>query len=107
MDRLSYQDYLKSDHWKEIRRAALEFYGFACCLCGKRDNLNVHHRNYNNLHNENIQLDLIVLCKDCHTCFHGKLPEYPFFSLVEIGGENYEEPEFSYLDRVFMGLTNG
>ena len=87
---MDYQKYLQSDHWKKKRRAAIKFYGGTCCICGREDDLNVHHRNYDNLNNEHIAHDLIVLCHDCHSCFHGKYPD---------------QKEFSIIDYVFMRLS--
>ena len=69
---LKYKEYLKSDHWQQKRIDALDHYGNSCVLCGSQDNINVHHRNYNNLGHENIKTDLIVLCKLCHEKFHSK-----------------------------------
>ncbi|HUS51151.1 MAG TPA: hypothetical protein VMZ91_13370 [Candidatus Paceibacterota bacterium] len=68
--RISYKKYLKSDHWQKTRLRALRFYGGSCVLCGKKTQLNVHHRNYKNLGKERISKDLIVLCQGCHEMFH-------------------------------------
>lgn len=65
-------DYLNSDIWQRTRRLALEFYGGACCLCNSNLDLNVHHRTYERLGDERLA-DLIVLCRDCHAKYHGKV----------------------------------
>lgn len=67
-----YNDYLKSEHWLKIRKIALNFYGNKCGRCCESDvnRLNVHHKNYYNLHNEDVKLDLFVLCKNCHEAYH-------------------------------------
>lgn len=67
-----YQKYLRSSHWQNTRLQAFEYYGNCCAICGGNDNLNVHHRNYNNLGKETINKDLIVLCRNCHSKFHDK-----------------------------------
>lgn len=66
----SYFKYLKSAHWKAIKKLALQMYK-SCVLCNSKKKLNVHHRNYDHLYNEIITEDLIVLCKDCHCLYHG------------------------------------
>ena len=70
--KLEYQDYLNSDHWKEIRIEALNRAGHRCQLCSSTYNLNVHHNTYKNRGNEDLK-DLVVLCRDCHAKFHDKL----------------------------------
>lgn len=67
-----YQEYLKSDHWKEIRLKALDRAGNRCQLCSSTDNLNVHHNTYKNRGNEDLK-DLVVLCRECHAKFHDKV----------------------------------
>lgn len=71
--KLPYNEYLKTDHWKNIRQQAFTHYGAACCLCNSKRQLNVHHRSYDNLGEEPMS-DLIVLCRNCHAKFHDKLP---------------------------------
>ena len=66
---INYYDYIKSDKWKRISRAAKERAGYKCQLCNSKGTLNTHHRTYENLGNERPE-DLIVLCESCHTIFH-------------------------------------
>jgi len=70
--RLPYAEYLKSDHWQEVRRQKLRSAGYHCQLCNQPGVLDVHHRTYERLGCERSS-DLIVLCRDCHTTFHHKL----------------------------------
>jgi hypothetical protein len=69
-----YEDYIKSPEWKSRAEAAKNRAGNRCQVCNGRESLNAHHRTYENLGNEG-EMDLIVLCKDCHKLFHdnGKL----------------------------------
>lgn len=64
-----YQEYLNSDHWKQIRLKALKRAGYKCQLCASNKELNVHHNTYKNKGHENLN-DLVVLCRDCHKKFH-------------------------------------
>lgn len=66
---LEYREYLKSNHWKEVREAALERADYKCQLCSNKEYLNVHHNNYKNLGHEDPN-DLVVLCRNCHRKFH-------------------------------------
>lgn len=69
---MTYEDYIKSDEWKKRREWALYFWEYRCSLCFSEDDLQVHHRTYQRLGNENLN-DLIVLCKSCHERFHERL----------------------------------
>ena len=70
MDKDNYREYLRSDHWKQVRNQQLEKYDNRCAVCGSRDNLHVHHIDYSNLGREG-NPDLIVLCESCHRTIHG------------------------------------
>lgn len=62
----SYQDYLQSSLWKQIRRRALDRDGGKCCVCGGTAN-QVHHQTYSIdvLTGKNIR-PLKSLCDACH-----------------------------------------
>lgn len=66
-----YQNYLNSPRWIEKRNEALYLADYKCSRCGERENLHVHHLNYDSIGNES-QADLFVCCKDCHKLFHVK-----------------------------------
>lgn len=69
---IRYRQYLKSEHWQQIRKVALERADHKCQVCGHRDKkLNVHHNTYENKGHEDLT-DLCVLCDDCHKAFHKK-----------------------------------
>ncbi|KKN78312.1 hypothetical protein LCGC14_0351710 [marine sediment metagenome] len=67
--RESYRHYLRTPHWKNVRKLTLRMYR-SCVLCGIRWGLEVHHRNYDRLYEEIISEDLIVLCGGCHNIYH-------------------------------------
>lgn len=72
LKQMPYSEYLKTDHWQEVRRKSIKRSGFKCQLCNEEGVLNVHHRTYENRGQEGY-LDVIVLCADCHGKFHNKL----------------------------------
>jgi hypothetical protein len=62
--------YLRSEHWREIRLAALERAEHRCQVCNRTERLDVHHRTYERVGDER-PADLTVLCRRCHDLFHG------------------------------------
>lgn len=70
--KLTYKEYLKTDHWLRIRGEALTRSCNRCQVCSATRKLNVHHNSYKNKGNEHPE-DVCVLCSDCHKTFHGKV----------------------------------
>lgn len=63
-------NYLKSDHWRDLRIQKLASVDTECRRCGKKDHTNdVHHVNYRNLYDVGL-MDLMVLCRYCHGEVH-------------------------------------
>jgi len=71
MHKIEYIEYLKSDEWKERRKYIMELIGWVCSKCGEKAT-QLHHLNYDNIGNEELDVDVIALCKDCHDEIHGK-----------------------------------
>lgn len=69
IDRRLYDLYLVSDKWKAIRKNAIESSNRKCINCGSKIYLQVHHKTYDRLGNEDLN-DLAVLCKECHVLAH-------------------------------------
>lgn len=68
-----YAEYLQSEKWKSIRESALVIHGKKCKECGNESDLQVHHLRYPEiLGTENVESDLVVLCKECHQKLHKK-----------------------------------
>ena len=65
-----YQSYLESQEWEFKRMDCLAYYRHRCGACYSKENLEVHHRTYERIFNEEPS-DLIALCRDCHEKFHG------------------------------------
>jgi len=66
---VNYYEYLLSDLWGKRRYAALERADFKCELCGEIDSLEVHHKTYERLGNEDPS-DLVVMCNGHHWIEH-------------------------------------
>jgi len=60
-----YSAYIRSPAWRLKRAARLERDGGRCVVCGERA-VNVHHISYENLGAENVQRDLVSVCRACH-----------------------------------------
>ncbi len=67
--RLSYQEYIRSGAWYRKRYGALQRAENRCQVCNSPEQLQVHHRSYQNLGSEKPS-DLVVLCECCHKLFH-------------------------------------
>ncbi len=65
---LKYYEYLQSEQWVQIRIEMLIKYP-VCQRCGSEFDLQVHHKNYDHIFNEEPG-DLEVLCKRCHKSEH-------------------------------------
>lgn len=69
--KLNYQEYLRTEYWKEVRRLIHIYYGERCMLCKSGSDLRVHHNSYDRLGCEYYS-DLILVCHTCHSKIHGK-----------------------------------
>ncbi len=67
----NYKNYLKSNHWLSVRKRfySSKYFKGCCFCCESTDNLQVHHKTYKNIFNENDK-DLVCLCRDCHNTVH-------------------------------------
>jgi len=66
---MPYSRYLNSKHWEIVRRRALAVAEGRCFYCGAKESLDVHHLTYRRRGCE-LDEDLIVLCRTCHTDEH-------------------------------------
>lgn len=72
-----YRDYINSPAWKKKSDAAKERAKYRCQVCNTKDEiLDTHHRTYERLGRE-LESDLIVLCRSCHTLFETKSKNRP------------------------------
>lgn len=75
MNKSEYRDYLKSDHWQNLRLRKLKR-TTGCFICHKPESPEIHHIRYKNLTDVN-QHDLKRLCASCHELFHAFKNEHP------------------------------
>lgn len=67
---MPYKEYLQTSHWKRLREEKLSNVGYRCQVCNRGGRiLDVHHRTYERLGQE-LERDLTVLCRACHSFFH-------------------------------------
>jgi len=74
---MNYSEYMQTEQWRQRRSARLAFDNHCCVSCGRTNELEVHHTNYNRLGFEPMG-DLITLCARCHNDAH-------FFPKIDIG----------------------
>ena len=73
MEYESYNEFLKSDEWKQVAEMVKDRDGNKCVICGSTENLNAHHIGYNGDRlNED---DIVTLCNRCHECLHDGINE--------------------------------
>lgn len=60
-----YERYINSSQWQAKRELVLARDNGRCVLCDSNTDLEIHHRNYDRLGNEDLS-DLTTLCRDCH-----------------------------------------
>jgi hypothetical protein len=65
-----YAEYLRSDHWLELRRTYRAERPWQCRSCGEKKRLDLHHLTYKRLGKEHLD-DLTPLCRSCHQAKHG------------------------------------
>lgn len=100
---LTYNDYIKSDDWKKKRQTALIHYHFQCCFCGRKYELDVHHKKYDNLFNEPFE-DLTVLCRAHHTLFHDHIQEMKIAKMQDVRkvSVEWERTKEATQDRILL-----
>lgn len=75
-------------HWSKNRRKVIERDGGECRLCGKTEDIHVHHitparlfgEDYQSMNEEN---NLVCLCRDCHNRWEGRFIDCEHDEFVE------------------------
>lgn len=79
----SYKEYLKTKHWRDIKKKYNKKYKYECSCCGSSDKgLHLHHITYERVGNEQLE-DLVYLCKDCHSKIHSIINETKDTSMLQ------------------------
>lgn len=68
----SYEEFLQSDHWKEVKKKALsrkKTYG-KCQICGTDKNIDLHHTSYKWIGTKHELRNIIPLCRRHHNEVH-------------------------------------
>lgn len=67
-----YLQYLKSEHWQTLRRAAFERDGYKCIRCRSPRRIGGHHKRYRADLNSCTVDDIETLCWRCHRGWHAE-----------------------------------
>jgi len=71
---MTYQEFLKSDIWKQTKEYVKQFPEFNCCfVCSSTIKLNIHHMTYTKMFDKSLKKrkqGLICLCNTCHNGVH-------------------------------------
>jgi 5-methylcytosine-specific restriction endonuclease McrA len=57
--------------YETLRQQVLRRDGWTCQSCGRKSNLEVHHKEFRSHVGEDSELNLITLCGKCHAKAHG------------------------------------
>ena len=72
--KISYKEYLNTEHWKKKREEVFIRQGKRCRVCHSTFRLEIHHRRYKykgeSLLFKEINTNLIPLCHKCHFLWH-------------------------------------
>lgn len=70
--RMPYEEYLKTPEWRNKKANRLAFDNWQCGICHESlsDGYETHHINYSRLGDENVEKDIISICRECHSTFH-------------------------------------
>lgn len=70
MSKESYQEYLRSDHWKDMKRKSEVIWGHKCIVCSSSKDIHHHHVCYRADVRNAHPSEIIPLCSWCHAGFH-------------------------------------
>jgi len=67
---VSYQDYIKSPEWIDMKDRSKKFWGSACLVCGSNGPIDRHHLFYRDDLTKTHPSEIIPLCSACHEAAH-------------------------------------
>jgi len=85
MNKSQYQEYLKTEHWLDVKKRfrASKLCKKRCYVCGGRSNIHIHHKSYKRIGNERLW-DLIELCATCHKSVHKYLQKHKHRNTINL-----------------------
>ena len=77
MSKAEYQEYLKSDHWQDVRSRFRQskLHNYGCYVCQSKGELHLHHKSYKRLFEERLN-DFIYLCPAHHLEVHAVVEKH-------------------------------
>lgn len=72
-----YNEYLRTQHWHDIRKKVLDRDGGVCQACLRNKATTAHHLSYNlyNLLGRSAAFELVAICHTCHKTIHPRMAE--------------------------------
>lgn len=94
-----YLIYLKSPAWKIKKQQVFLERGRTCEICMSNRNIQIHHKTYDNLYNEDLE-DLKILCDKCHKKEHkiGEKKQQPKKDEYITDSSCVNQKDFNYFD---------
>jgi hypothetical protein len=70
VNKAEYADYLKTEHWAQLKLALYAKRGRTCMACSSKKRIQAHHVNYRHPITDCTSDDLMPLCRECHEAVH-------------------------------------
>ena len=64
--------------YAKLRKEILARDNWRCQVCGRLNNLDVHHMRRRSAFGEDLETNLITLCRECHQMLHGSVRTWNF-----------------------------
>ena len=77
---------LNAEKYEQLRQRVLWRDGWRCQFCGTMSNLEVHHKEFRSRSGQDIEQNLITLCKPCHSRVHEGRISDASGQIADIGG---------------------
>lgn len=89
---MQYNKYLKTEDWKIKREECFKLHLKRCFIC-RNKLVDVHHKTYKRIFKENIEIDLIPLCRNHHKEVHdfSKKNNVNIYNATEIVIKKYKK----------------